>query len=172
MSDSSDEEKEVGVSGNLEVGNVDPFNTSDVEALRQILRSSNLRRWVEYSPGNDTWEAISDWANAEKRGEKEALFVGRKNGEIQGYVYFYPSEITDGALEMTYAKRPGTEPGQMSDLLKQSSLKVREKFGNGGQMRIVCEIDPENRRSIEVAKKAGFEYAGEKVWEINWDKMG
>lgn len=157
--------------GNFDIRSLDPFDSSDVDAFMQILRSPGVRRWVVDVPGIDTWQQIYDYASAWKNGETRILFVGSKKGEIQGYAYFFPTGITDGALEMTYAKKPGAKSGKMAELVKQSVLKLKERLGFLEDIKILAKIDPENIKSINVAKKAGFEYAGDSIWQLNWEKV-
>ncbi len=48
--DASGEEKEINLQRGFEIGYVDPSNPPDVDALRQILRSPGVRRWIEDIP--------------------------------------------------------------------------------------------------------------------------
>jgi RimJ/RimL family protein N-acetyltransferase len=79
-------------------------------------------------------------------------------------------------MEISDAKSPDSRPEYIPGIIKKACLKVSRLLGEFDGVtepltRIVAEIEPNNRRAIGIVKRSGFEYVGEKVWELNWNKV-
>lgn len=160
--------------GNFEIRLVDPQNTIDLDSIQKILRSPGVQHFMDNVDVTSRDEIIH-WAN-EGQSENSFLFALSRGAKVKGFIYFYPSSVVEGALEISGAKSPDSRPEYIPDILKKACIKVSELLGEFDGVtkpltRIVAEIEPNNRRAIEVVKRSSFEYVGEKVWELNWNKV-
>jgi hypothetical protein len=95
---------------------------------------------------------------------------------VHGFIYIYPSELVRGALEVSYAKRPGAPGGLISPALPEACRLVREKMGL--VVTIVAEIERGTEASIVAIEKAGivktrgFDRQGNALWTLDWSKLG
>lgn len=162
---------------------MDATNPEDVKHMQAILRSPEIQRWME-DVDDTNKQMLMEWASEHKRGKGILFAISgsskltnlSETGNIQGFVYFYPSKTAESALEISYAKRPGAESGQIASGVRQACIEAARMFNERNeigkpQTRIVAEIDPENRGSVAVVKSAGFRYVGDKVWELEWDVL-
>lgn len=159
---------------NVEIRPVNPNNTSDLDAIQKILRSPKVQFFMDRVE-NTSYGEIINWAN-KGRSENSFLFALATEGKVKGFIYFYPSDIVQDAMEVSYAKDPDSKIDNLPIHLQKACLMVSSSLGefNVSQKlstKIVAEIEPENTRSIVVAKKAGFEYGGERIWQLNWNKI-
>lgn len=163
------------IQGDLELRFVDPRNTNDLDSIQMILRSPAVQFFMDNVEDTSRQEIVN-WAN-EGQTKNSFLFALSKGDKIEGFIYFYPSDVVEGAMEISGAKSPDAHPGYIPAILKKACLKVSGLLGEFDGTtkpltKIVAEIEPDNWRSREVVKRSGFEYVGEKIWELNWDKIG
>ncbi len=157
-----------------------PDSFFDLRDLREIVQSPGVQSWMssvrnmshkhyrkwmlENGEGNQFLWAISETKMDESDGRR-----------VHGFIYFYPSEDFKGAIDVSYAKRPGAPAGLIAPALKESCKLVREKMGLVTTM--VAEIERGNEASIVVIEKAGFiktrgfDRQGNGIWTLDWTKV-
>lgn len=164
----------------FEVRFFDADSFFDLRDLREIVQSPGVQSWMS-SVRNMTHKHYRKWM--EERGrENHFLFaiagVDSERPDIQrihGFVYFYPSEDFRGAIDVSYAKRPGAPGGLITPALREACKIVREKMGL--VVTIVAEIEKENEASIAAIEKAGFvktrnfDKHGNGIWTLDWSKI-
>ena len=158
----------------LELRFIDPQKPKDLDSIQKILRSPAVQLFMDNIEDTSRQEVI-DWAN-EGKNENSFLFALSRDNEIEGFIYFYPSDVVEGAMEISGAKSPDSKPGYIPAILRNACFKVSKLLGefDGTKKpltRIVAEIEPDNWRAVEVVKRSGFEYEGNKIWELNWEKI-
>ena len=97
----------------------------------------------------------------ERLGERKAGFIARRSEDRAIVGWLNVSEIIRGALDgafLGYAGVAGhTGQGYMSEALQ---LVLREAFETLGLHRLEANIQPGNRGSIALARRAGFKLEG------------
>lgn len=180
------------VSGNFEkngetfeVRFFDADSFFDLRDLREIVQSPGVQSWMA-SVRNMSHKHYRRWME-ERGSENHFLFAiagadpskdthgGLQIQRVHGFVYFYPSEDFRGALDVSYAKRPGAPGGLITPALIQACKLVREKMGL--VVTIVAEIERWNDASILAIEKAGFvktrgfDREGNGIWTLDWSKI-
>jgi len=97
----------------------------------------------------------------ERLGERKAGFIARRSEDRAIVGWLNVSEIIRGALEGAFVGYAGvaghTGQGYMSEALQ---LVLREAFETLGLHRLEANIQPGNRGSIALARRAGFKLEG------------
>lgn len=163
--------------------NADSF--FDLRDLREIVQSPGVQSWMS-SVRNMSHKHYRRWMEEQGIGNQFLLAIAGavSSGEteikpeierVHGFVYFYPSEDFQGALDVSYAKRPGAPSGLMAPALREACKLVREKMGL--VVTLVAEIEKGNEASIVVVEKAGFvktrgfDREGNGIWTLDWSKV-
>jgi ribosomal-protein-alanine N-acetyltransferase len=134
-----------------------PLDLSDeAEFLRAVRASRTLHRPWSHPPA--TPEAFRELAQS--RPDDARLVVCRNEDDaIAGY--FGLSQIFYGHFRNAYlgyyAFEPHAEQGFMREGLE---LVLRHAFGSLRLHRVQASIQPENERSIELVRAAGFRFEG------------
>ncbi len=152
----------------------------DLRDLREIVQSPGVQSWMT-SVRNMSHKHYGKWMNEKGEGNNFMLAIAGADTErpeiqrVHGFIYIYPSELVRGALEVSYAKRPGAPGGLISPALQEACRLVREKMGL--VVTIVAEIERENMASIVAIEKAGFvrtkdfDRHGNALWTLDWSKL-
>lgn len=157
----------------------------DLRDLREIVQSPGVQSWMT-SVRNMTHKHYRKWM--EERGSENCFLFAIAGPDqatlaqggfgvqrIHGFVYFYPSEDFRGAIDVSYAKRPGSPGGLISPAVSEACKIVREKMGI--VVTIVAEIERGNDASIATIEKAGFvktrnfDKHGNGIWTLDWSKI-
>lgn len=161
----------------FEVRFFDPKNFFDLRDLREIVQSPGVQQWMS-SVRNMTHKQYGKWMSEQGK-DNNCLFAIADSKEektaikrVHGFIYFYPSEIMRGAIEVSYAKRPGAPGGLTAPALKISSKLLKKISGN--EPKVLAEIERSNEASIVVIEKAGFvkyrnfDRHGNGLWILDW----
>lgn len=152
----------------------------DLRDLREIVQSPGVQSWMT-SVQNMSHKHYGKWMNEKGEGNNFLLAIAGTDTDrpeiqrVHGFIYLYPSELTRGALEVSYAKRPGAPGGLITPALREACLLVREKMGL--VVTIVGEIERVNVASIVAIEKAGFvktrdfDRHGNGIWTLDWTKI-
>lgn len=152
----------------------------DLRDLREIVQSPGVQSWMS-SVRNMTHKHYRKWM--EERGAENHFLLAIAGADphmseiqrIHGFIYFYPSEDFRGAIDVSYAKRPGAPGGLIAPALIQACKIVREKMGL--VVTIVAEIERDNEASIAACEKAGFvktrgfDKEGNGIWTLDWTRI-
>ena len=138
---------------------ISPPTEADEAAFIAASRRSRALHgdWVQMP---ETPEAFAAYL-ARSRGDRRAFFLARllEDGDIIGFLNL--GEIIRGSLDQAflgYGAMAGHEgKGLMSEAMQ---LVLREAFGPMGLHRIEANIQPGNRASIRLVKRAGFRREG------------
>jgi len=183
----ADEEKKIITTGKFEkdgaLYSVRFFDTDsffDLRDLREIVQSPGVQSWMT-SVRNMTHKHYRKWM--EERGRENHFLFAIAGADterpeiqrVQGFVYFYPSEDFRGAIDVSYAKRPGAPGGLITPALREACKIVRERMGL--VVTIVAEIERGNEASIAAIEKAGFvktrnfDKHGNGIWTLDWTRL-
>ena len=149
----------------------------DLRDLREIVQSPGVQEWMS-SVRNMTHKQYSKWMNEQGKDNNYLLAIAGTEADrpgiqkVHGFIYFYPSEIIRGALEVSYAKRPGAPGGLIAPAMKVAAGMVRKIAGN--EPKVLAEIERSNEASIVAIEKAGFvkyrnfDRYGNALWILEW----
>jgi ribosomal-protein-alanine N-acetyltransferase len=148
--------------GAVEVGRrvfIRPPTNRDREAFLALVRSSRsrLHPWVD-PPGSRP--AFAAYLRRARRPTERAFLVCRReDGTIVGVINV--SQIFLGAFRSAYlgyyAGAPHMGQGYMSEGLR---LVIRNAFSKLGLHRLEANIQPANRASVRLVRRAGFRREG------------
>jgi [ribosomal protein S5]-alanine N-acetyltransferase len=136
---------------------VTPAPRHETDFLAAVSRSRRLHgAWVT-APGSSAEYGLY---LKERRGPRHVkFFVCRRDGQICGVINL--SEIVRGSFQSAYmgyyALSPHAGKGYMSAGI---NLVLGHAFGQLGLHRVEANIQPRNRRSIELVRRAGFRLEG------------
>jgi len=145
------------------------FECDDKRDLRDLIlinESPGVQRWMENVHGLNIWN-YRNWMDEKGNGNTFLFAIADPREEstsdhrVHGFVYFYPSKIMSGKLEISYAKRPGAPSGltaiaiEIACKLVLDYLKEKKPWLVSG-MKVLAEIEKGNDASIKVAEKVGF----------------
>ncbi|HBC44556.1 MAG: hypothetical protein UX08_C0029G0007 [Candidatus Collierbacteria bacterium GW2011_GWB1_45_35] len=156
----------------FEVRFFDADSFFDLRDLREIVQSPGVQVWMA-SVRNMSHKHYRKWM--EERGENHHFLFAIADTRVHGFVYLYPSEEFGGALDVSYAKRPGAPGGLITPALVEACKLVRDRMGSLPKM--VAEIERENQTSIVAIEKAGFvkmrdfDRYGNGIWTLDWGKI-
>ncbi|KKS93255.1 MAG: hypothetical protein UW68_C0006G0027 [Candidatus Collierbacteria bacterium GW2011_GWB1_44_6] len=156
----------------------------DLRDLREIVQSPGVQSWMS-SVRNMTHKHYGKWMRERGEGNNFLFAIAGADpsedtqGEsgvqrIHGFIYFYPSDKLHGAIEISYAKRPGAPGGLISSAVKIGCQLVKERVG---EIKIMGEIEKSNLPSIVAIEKAGFvktrdfDRYGNGYWTLDWKKL-
>src|SRR3989344_6305844 len=143
----------------------------DLRDLREIVQSPGVQEWMA-SVRNMSHKHYRKWM--EERGENNHFLFAIADTRVHGFVYLYPSEEFGGALDVSYAKRPGAPGGLITPALVEACKLVRDRMGSLPKMG--AEIERGNQTSIVAIEKAGFvkmrdfDRYGNGIWTLDWGK--
>lgn len=152
----------------------------DLKDLREIVQSPGVQSWMS-SVKNMSHKHYRKWMEERGEGNHFLFAIAGTDSErpeiqkIHGFVYFYPSELVRGAIDISYAKRPGAPGGLITPAVREACKLVREKMGI--VVSIVAEIERVNEASIVAIEKAGFvrtkgfDKHGNGIWSLDWDRI-
>jgi len=164
-----------------------PEDRKDLKDLREIIDSPGVKKWMASVRGMKH-EHYKEWM-AEHGKKSKFLFAlagpdleDLGNTRIHGFIYFYPSDLMIGSLEVSYARRPGAPGGLITPAIVNGALIVKEMMherrpDKPRPPRILAEIEEGNIPSIKVIEAAGFEMIrtfdshDNGVWSLNWEKI-
>lgn len=152
----------------------------DLKDLREIVQSPGVQSWMS-SVRNMSHKHYRKWM--EETGKENNFLFAIAGTDIErpdiqrvhGFVYFYPSEDFRGAIDVSYAKRPGATGGLITPALREACKIVRERMGL--VVTIVAEIERGNSASIVAIEKVGFvktrnfDKYGNGIWTLDWAKI-
>lgn len=123
------------------------------EFLGLVAVSRSLHRpWV-YPPADPT--AYRAWLRRNRQDDVSTLLICRTDGDIAGVATL--SQIVRGSLQSAmlgyYAFAPSTGRGLMTEGIR---AMVAHAFQGLGLHRVEANIQPENERSIALARRCGF----------------
>ena len=136
-----------------------PPTARDRDELLALMRSSRgfLRPWVEPIASRAAFAAYL--RRARLPSERRFLVCRREDSAIVGVINV--SQIFHGNFRSAYlgisAGAPFAGKGHMSEGL---GLVLRHAFGKLGLHRLEANIQPANRRSIRLVRRAGFRREG------------
>ncbi len=134
-----------------------PAPRHETEFLAAVVRSRRLHgSWVTAPRSSAEYRLYLK----EREGPRHVkYFVCSELGELCGVINL--SEIVRGSFQSAYmgyyALSPHAGKGFMSAGLQ---LVLERAFGELGLHRLEANIQPKNRRSIELVRRAGFRYEG------------
>ncbi len=161
----------------FEVRFFDSNSFFDLRDLREIVQSPGVQQWMS-SVRNMTHKHYGKWMNEKGQDDNFLFAIAGNEGadsiiqKVHGFIYVYPSDIMRGALEVSYAKRPGAPSGLVAPALKLSAEMIRKIKGD--EPKILAEIERGNEASIVAIEKAGFvkyrnfDREGNAVWIFDW----
>jgi [ribosomal protein S5]-alanine N-acetyltransferase len=134
-----------------------PSPRHETEFLAAVVRSRRLHgAWVTAPRSSAEYRLYLK----ERKGPRQVkYFVCSEVGELCGVINL--SEIVRGSFQSAYmgyyALAPHAGKGFMSAGLE---LVIGQAFGDLGLHRLEANIQPKNRRSIELVRRAGFRCEG------------
>lgn len=140
-------------------------DSRDLRDLIQIVESSEVQRWMDNVDNLNIWN-YQKWMDEKGEGNTFLFAIADlpeevANRRVHGFIYFYPSKIVQGRLEMSYAKRPGAPAGLITPAIEIGCklvfeyLQEKKPWMTDG-LKVLAEIESGNIPSIKVAEKAGF----------------
>jgi ribosomal-protein-alanine N-acetyltransferase len=148
--------------GAVEVGRrvfIRPPTARDRDAFLTLVRSSRsrLRPWVDPPGSRPAFAAYL--RRARRRTERAFLVCRREDRTIVGVINV--SQIFLGAFRSAYlgyyAAAPHMGQGYMSEGLR---LVIRNAFSRLGLHRLEANVQPANRASLRLVRRAGFRREG------------
>lgn len=134
-----------------------PAPRHELDFLAAVVRSRRLHgAWVTAPSSSAEYRLYLK----ERQGPRQVkFFVCDEVGQLCGVINL--SEIVRGSFQSAYmgyyALSPHAGKGYMSAGLK---LVIERAFGELALHRLEANIQPQNRRSIELVARAGFRYEG------------
>lgn len=155
----------------------DPEDLGDLKDLKEITTSRGVKKWMTdiYGVKHKHYKL---WMEEQGKGN-EFLFAIAGEQKVHGFVYFYPSELIRGRLEISYAKGENAPSGLMAKGINLASKLVAEyvfdrRPNKNNPPIVIAEIERKNVPSIKVIERAGFEMIRDfdeddnGVWQMNW----
>jgi RimJ/RimL family protein N-acetyltransferase len=164
----------------FEVRFFDASSFFDLRDLREIVQSPGVQSWMT-SVRNMSHKHYGKWMNEKGEGYNFLFAIAGADADrpeiqrVHGFIYIYPSELTLGALEVSYAKRPGAPGGLITPALRVAYRVVKETMQR--EPRIIAEIERGNEASIIAIERAGFvktrdfDRYGNGIWTLDWEKI-
>lgn len=145
------------------------FDCEDSRDLRDLVltvESPEVQRWME-NVNDLNFVNYRKWMDEKGLGDKFLFAVADPRGtqeeesRVHGFVYVYPSDLNDGSLEVSYARRPGAPSGIISPALIAVCEAVTDIFKVKSPIKLhylkfIAEIERDNIASIKVVERAGF----------------
>lgn len=141
-------------------------NSHDLRDLVLTIESPEVQRWMDDVDGMN-FVHYRRWMD--KKGENdEFLFAiadrrseNMEENRVHGFVFVYPSKIQDGALEISFAKRPGAPSGLITPAIEVVCQYIYEHLSEKKPwvvpgLAIFADIERANVPSIKVVERAGF----------------
>ncbi len=175
----------------------DPHSQEDLQAMREILKGKQVRRWMDEP--NISKSDYKEWAGTES--DTSFLFAvldarattPEEAKHVRGFIYIYsereekfrvrrmeklgfiePTNKQRYALEVSFAMRPlqsGVQMGSglMSSSLRQSCLQVHMLLNSPERPDVILFacIDPENLNAQRTVESSGFVKKG--LMKYDWD---
>lgn len=157
----------------------------DLNELVQIAENPETQKWMN-SVHDMTYWNYRDWMN-ETGQDNTYLFAiadphDSPEPRIHGFIYIYPSLISEGRLEISFAKQPGAPSGLITPAIETVLSYLHDYFSRKKpwllpSMKILAEIERDNVPSIKVTEKAGFKMIrdfdedGNAIWARKLDSV-
>ena len=149
------------------------FDCEDNYDLRDLIltvESPEVQRWMD-NVNDLNFVNYRKWMDEKGEGDRFLYAIAdpkdaNSDSRVHGFVYIYPNVGHEGALEVSYAKRPGAPAGLTSPALSTACSMVTDYLKERNPLRLhdlkfVAEIERDNVASIKVVEKIGFKRVGE-----------